>query len=432
MLKRKQNQLMTRTGPSTPGGALFRRYWQPVALSEELPAGGVPLPVRILGEDLVLFRDDAGRPGLLGLHCSHRGADLSYGRVEDGGLRCLYHGWLYDIQGSCLEQPAEARGRDYKRKIHQRAYPCREAGNLIFTYMGPGEPPLMPAYEFFAVPDSHRHATKVHQECNYLQANEGNIDPPHIAFLHRREDAAAYRVDGPGVLNDGAVRRALLQQDAAPNFEVEATAFGFRIVQTREIGSDDTYFLTVTNFIMPNASAFGSDGDAYRVAWHVPIDDEHHWRYMLLFSRAAPLDHDRLADPELTADYRLIRNKANRYLQDREEMRAKTFSGMGTSFKALDVHVTEGQGPIMDRTQEHLGPGDRAIIAARRMLLAAIADVQAGRDPPFVVRSPEPDPVAELDAVGVVLPTAKNWREFWDQHWDMVGRRGASPVIAAP
>src|SRR5579884_2567691 len=136
MLTKEQNELLTRTGPGTPGGALLRRYWQPVALAEELPPDGPPLPVRVLGEDLVLFRDEYGRLGLLGLHCSHRGADLSYGRIEHGGLRCLYHGWLFDVQGRCLEQPGEPAGSTFKERIRHPAYPCREIGGLILAYLG--------------------------------------------------------------------------------------------------------------------------------------------------------------------------------------------------------------------------------------------------------------------------------------------------------
>src|SRR5919201_220537 len=146
------NELQTRTGPGTPCGELLRRYWQPVALSEELPPGGAPLPVQLMSEELVLFRDEQGRPGLLGLHCAHRGADLSYGRLEDGGLRCLYHGWLYDVAGRCLQRP--------------------------------GEPPLLPNYEFLAVPEAQRYATKYYQDCNYLQGSEGNIDPVQNNLLH--------------------------------------------------------------------------------------------------------------------------------------------------------------------------------------------------------------------------------------------------------
>src|SRR6266699_1560591 len=156
MLSREENELLTRTGPGTPCGELMRRYWQPAALAEELPPRGAPLPVRLFGEDLVLFRDDDGRPGLLGLHCSHRGADLSYGRIEDGGLRCIYHGWLYDLRGRCLEQPGEPAGSSFHEKIQHRAYPCVEAGGIVLAYMGPGESPLIPGYEFLTVGDEHR------------------------------------------------------------------------------------------------------------------------------------------------------------------------------------------------------------------------------------------------------------------------------------
>src|SRR5213593_3720368 len=161
MITPEENNLLTQTAPKTPCGELLRRYWQPVALSEELPKGGAPLKVRILGEDLVLFRDDQDRPGLLGLHCSHRGTDLSYGRIEDGGLRCLYHGWLYDICGRVLEQPGEPGGGEHRDQIRQLAYPCQEAGGAVFTYMGPGEPPLFPDYDFLNASSEHVYVAKV-------------------------------------------------------------------------------------------------------------------------------------------------------------------------------------------------------------------------------------------------------------------------------
>src|SRR5512134_3275191 len=175
MIAAEENQLLTQTAPGTPCGELMRRYCQPVALSEELPAGGAPLKVKILGEELALFRDDQGRPGLIGVHCAHRGTDLSYGRVEDGGLRCLYHGWLYDICGRVIDQPGEPGGGANKAAIRHPAYPCHEVGGIILTYMGPGEPPLVPNYEFLTVAPEHRTAVKVMYECNYLQGNEGNI-----------------------------------------------------------------------------------------------------------------------------------------------------------------------------------------------------------------------------------------------------------------
>src|SRR5437764_1380407 len=160
VLTKEENDLLTQTGPGTPCGELQRRYWQPVALSEELPPDGAPLPIRLLGEDLVLFRDEGGKPGLLGVHCAHRGAYLSYGRLEDGGLRCIYHGWLYDRTGRCLEQPGEPEGSTFHERIRQTAYPCVEAGGLILAYLGPGTPPLLPRFEFLEATDERRFVDK--------------------------------------------------------------------------------------------------------------------------------------------------------------------------------------------------------------------------------------------------------------------------------
>src|SRR5687767_10051571 len=193
MLTSEENQLLTRTGPGTPCGELLRRYWQPVALAEEVPPGGPPISLQIMSEELVLFRDQEDRFGLLDLHCSHRAADLSYGRLEDGGLRCIYHGWLYDVNGRCLETPAEPEGSNLKYTIRHPAYPCQERGGVIFAYMGPGDPPLLPAYGAFGVPAEHRVVTKYYHECNYLQGLEGNEDGAHVKYLHRflRTDTGA-------------------------------------------------------------------------------------------------------------------------------------------------------------------------------------------------------------------------------------------------
>src|SRR5438094_5267917 len=176
MMTQEENEILTQTGRGKSAGELLRRYCQRVALSEELPSGAAPLTVKILGEELVLFRDDQGRAGLLGIHCSHRGTNLSYGRLEDGGLRCIYHGWLYDVAGHCLEQPGEPAGSTFHEKIKHRAYPCQEAGDAIFAYMGPGQPPLLPNYEVLSASADRRYATKYFLECNYLQGLEGNED----------------------------------------------------------------------------------------------------------------------------------------------------------------------------------------------------------------------------------------------------------------
>lgn len=215
MLSQDKNDLITRTGPGTPGGNLLRRYWQPVALTEELPANGVPLPVEIMGEDLVLFRHDQRQLGLLGLHCSHRRADLSCGRIENGGLRCLYHGWLFDPRGNCLEQPSEPPEKRLCEKVHHPACPCEEHAGIIFAYLGPGEPPLFPAYEPLLAPAGHAPVTKIFHECNYFQANEGNLDRSHVSYLHRQGEVPENLkrpVEGSG----GKLPLALYEADPTP------------------------------------------------------------------------------------------------------------------------------------------------------------------------------------------------------------------------
>jgi phthalate 4,5-dioxygenase len=419
MLTREENDTLTRTGPGTPGGDLLRRYWQPAALAEELPLGGAPLPVRLLGEDLVLFRDDHGQPALLGRHCPHRGADLSYGRLEDGGLRCLYHGWLWDAQGRCLEQPGEPAGSTFHERVRHTAYPCLEAGGMILAYLGPGAPPALPPYELFAVPDAHRWATKIFHECSYLQANEGNIDPQHLSFLHRQFDESGwrqYRVHRT-VPGSEASSMSLFQRDVAPTIEVEETDFGVRIYSVRKTSAEQNY-VRISNFVLPNAAAFPgrTEGDGYQMHWHVPIDDTHHWKYVLAFRRSGPLDPEAMRQemaPAVGPDYQKPRTRANRYLQDRAEMQGRTFSGLGANFHVHDAFATESQGPIQDRTAEHLGTTDRAIIMARRRLLRAIRDVQEGRDPPHVWREADRDRPFELVVKSEAIPSAVDWRTFW-------------------
>jgi phthalate 4,5-dioxygenase len=412
----EENELLTRTGPGTPCGELMRRYWQPAALSEEMPRGGPPLPVTLFGEELVLFRDDLGRLGLLGLHCAHRGADLSYGRLEDGGLRCIYHGWLYDIHGKIIDMPGEVDGgAGFRDSICHKAYPVEERGGVIFAYLGPGKPPLIPNYGYLTVPKEHTFVTKIYQECNYLQANEGNIDIVHLSFLHFNK----FRdTGGPGI--------APVQfsgKGGAPGLETteaDLTDFGLRVCKIRKIGTDKKY-LRVGNFVMPNLSAppgqfNGKEG--YLINWHVPIDDTHHWKYIIIFNRERPLDAEeqRRSRIELIEGYRPLRNKANRYLQDRESMKTESYSGIGLIFQVQDVCVTEGAGPIQDRTQEHLvTSSDAAIVVARKLMLKGIQDVREGRDPQHVIRDSAANHLAHLFAYSGIVSNEVNWKEYCKQ-----------------
>ncbi|MFM9972850.1 MAG: Rieske 2Fe-2S domain-containing protein [Burkholderiales bacterium] len=412
MLKKKDNDALTRVGPRTSGGKMLRRYWQPVALAEELPPGGEPVTVRLMDEDLVLFRDENNHIGLIGLHCPHRGTDLSYGRIEAGGLRCLYHGWVWDVNGKCLEQPCEPEGSKFKGKVKNLAFPCIERVGLIFAYLGPGEPPLLPAYEFLVAPPEYVHVNKTHMECNYAQGNEGNIDPAHLSFLHTFDET---KVD-PNSKN----LSPLAVRDPNPVMETEITDFGLRIHTLRD-AAPDGWYLRVTNFILPNLSAFpgGSLTGGYTVNWHVPIDDTNHWKYQIILTRTidrALLDKTYFEDG-ITEDYMPVRNSANRYLQDRKIMKTWSYSGIGpkpgSNFTAQDAFAIVTQGAIQDRTREHLGYGDKVIVQARKLMLKAITDVQKGKEPAHVVRDAAKNSFDHLVIRGELIKDKKDWMERW-------------------
>jgi phthalate 4,5-dioxygenase oxygenase subunit len=401
-LIRQENELLTRTGPATPGGELLRRYWQPVALSREL-RDDEPLPVQIMGEKLVLFRGKDGKPALLGQTCPHRCTDLSYGRIEDGGLRCLYHGWLFDAAGHCIEQPAEPEGSTYKDEIRHTAYPCREAAGAVFAYMGPGEPPLFPGFHFLSAPDERVYQTKLYHECNFQQANEGNIDPSHLSFLHSftkpLERSGSYREAQQSMISD-----------TRPRIDAETTRFGMRIFTQRKADGGRTY-LRVTNFVFPNL-AFFSGHDArygeggYTAHWHVPIDDETHWRYDFLYHSRVEVNKAELRDRVAEAvgpDFLPFRNPRNRYLQDRGEMATSSFAGMGHYFGSHDLFAVQSQGAILDRTREHLGTTDIPVVKARRMLLDGIRAVQKGKAPPLDLRSPNENVFNDLLVLSAML-----------------------------
>ena len=414
MISREENQLLTQTGPGTPCGELMRRYWQPVALSEELKADGAPLGVTLMNEDLVIFRDDRGRVGVLDGHCCHRGADLSYGRLEDGGIRCIYHGFLFDVNGKILEQPGEPNGGEHRDTFCQPSFPCREVGGVIFAYIGPGEPPLLPDYEFLRVPEDQRFVSKIYHACNYLQSNEGNIDPVHLSFLHRNlaltDTDKKRRVSG-----SESSPNSLFGADLAPKIEIELTDFGVRIFTIRDIGDEKVYFRT-SNFVMPNFSTFPGQtaAEGYSVNWHVPIDDNSHWKFVIVFSREKPLDRQIMlrGRDELAPDYHMVRSKANRYLQDRESMKDKSFSGIGYNFQAQDACVIESAGAVQDRTKEHLVTSDKAIVAARKLLLRGMQDVKDGRDPMHVVRDNASNEFSHLVVLSEVTPKAEDVRSI--------------------
>jgi phthalate 4,5-dioxygenase oxygenase subunit len=421
MLSAEQNDLITRIGPGTPAGILMRRYWQPAALVDEL-AGNRPLKaVRLLGEDLVLFRDEQGRYGLIERACPHRGTDLAFGRLEDGGLRCAFHGWLFDVAGQCLETPAEPEGSRMCENIRQRAYPVVEKSGILFAYLGPGEPPAWPAFDCFVAPASHTFAFKGLIECNWLQSLEVGIDPAHTSFLHRffhDEDASK----GYGKLfRDNSIdsdmpMTRLMREFPRPRIEIEPTGYGMRIVTLRRISEARTH-VRVTNLVFPHTFVIPMSSEMTITQWHVPIDDTRHYWYAIFTSFAAPVDKEemrrqRLALYELP-DYVPRKNKHNDYGFDPHEQANETFTGMGADINVHDQWACESMGVIQDRTREHLGQSDKAISAYRRLLRGAIADAGNGGgalpmllDGEAAARMTGP---AAIDGIG---PT-DDWQEYW-------------------
>ena len=438
MLTAERNRLVTETGPGTPAGALMRRYWQPAALLDELDGPRPACRVRLLGEEFVLFRDEGGTIALLDRHCPHRGADLSYGRIEDGGIRCPFHGWLFDASGACLEQPGEPEGSNFCAKVRQRSYPCLIRSGIVFAYLGDGEPPALPDFDCFTAPDAYTFAFKGLIGCNWLQALEVGIDPAHASFLHRffeDEDPAA----GYGQQFRGATLGAelpmtrLLREYPRPVIEVEATDFGLRLAALRAL-DDGRMHVRVTNLAFPHAIVIPMSREMTITQWHVPVDDAQCYWYAIFTSFTKPVDRavmraQRLELYELP-DYAPRRNAANRYDFDPVEQAAKTYTGMGDDINVHDQWAVESMGPIQDRTREHLGATDRAIIAYRRLLLQAIDDQAAGRTPLLVLTPAEAQAVTGPGTVDAIGP-ATGWQSFW-QEQDAARRRAAPWRSAQP
>jgi len=388
MLSKEENDLLCLTGPGTPMGNLFRRFWLPVALSRELPKRDCPpVRLRILSEDLIAFRDTDGKVGLLSRYCPHRGASLFFGRNEEGGLRCVYHGWKFDTTGACVDMPNEPAKCSFKHKIRQIAYPTREAGGVIWAYMGPPETtPALPELEWTRVPQNHVYVHKRFQHCNYLQNVEGEVDSSHVSFLHREFRPEKFEA---AIAGQVLLARA---KDSAPKFLVEETEYGLAIGARRNWDSDH-YYWRVTQFLLPSFTLIPSEaGSPINFTAAVPVDDTNMVGFTVTWRPDRPLSENDIrtieswtgayaeVDPNT---FEPIANRANDYLIDRDKQRSENFTGM-RGIREEDIAVQEDQfgGPIADRTKEHLGTSDGGVIALRRRLLKAARTLQAGREPP--------------------------------------------------
>ena len=385
MLSAERNALITRSGPDTKLGVLLRRYWQPAALVDQLDGDRPLTRVRLLGETFVLFRDEQGRYGLLDSHCAHRGADLCYGRVEDGGLRCPFHGWLFDVTGTCLDQPAEPADSHFRAKRLQPAYPCIERNGIIFAYLGPDYPPALPDFDCFRAPAAYTFAFKGLIACNWLQALEVGIDPAHASFLHRffQDEDPAHGYGKPfrdATIGEQIPMTRILREFPRPDIEVEDTAYGLRIAALRRLTAAKMH-IRVTNLVFPQAFAIPMSQTMTITQWHVPVDDTHCYWYAIFTSFDAPVDKTQMRAQRLELyelpDYIPRKSQANEYGFNPYEQRTSTYTGMGTDINVHDQWAVESMGAIQDRTKEHLGQTDKAIVRYRKMLLKAIEDVAA-------------------------------------------------------
>jgi phthalate 4,5-dioxygenase oxygenase subunit len=432
MLSQEQNDLITRSGPGTAAGGLLRRYWQPAALVDEL-AGNRPVkPVKLLGENLVLFRDDKGRYGLIERACPHRGTDLAYGRLENGGLRCAFHGWLFDVTGQCLETPAEPDGSNLCANIRQKAYPVVEKSGILFAYLGPGEPPAFPHFDCFVAPESHTFAFKGMIDCNWLQSLEVGIDPAHTSFLHRffqdEDPKQGYgKMFRDQSLGTEMPMTQIMREFPRPRIEVEPTGFGFRIVTLRQISDADAH-IRVTNLVFPNAFMIPMSREMTISQWHVPIDDTKHYWYAIFTSFGEPVNKDEMRRQRLELyelpDYVPRKNKSNDYGFDAHEQEHDTFTGMGADINVHDQWACESMGAIQDRTREHLGQSDKGITAYRRLLRQAIDETNNGGKPLMVLDAKSAQTMtgpAAVDGIG----RADGWQGYW-QTTDASKRKAAS------
>jgi phenylpropionate dioxygenase-like ring-hydroxylating dioxygenase large terminal subunit len=414
MIGKEQNERMTRIGPGTPAGKLLRRYWQPVALTDEMQGERPVKPVRVFGENLVLFKQ-SNSFGLIERHCAHRGADLAYGRLEDGGLRCAFHGWLFDPQGRCLETPAEPEGSRLCEHVRQRAYPVVEKSGVLFAYLGEGEAPAFPALDCFVAPDAYTFAFKGYWDCNWLQALEVGIDPAHASWLHRffedEDPAASYGRQFRGTPADSQMPISkVLREFSRPEIRVERTGYGMRLQTLRRISDAHTH-IRVTNVLFPQAFVIPMNAEMTISQWHVPVDDTGCYWYAIFTSFGAPVDKATMRSQRLKTypapDYKPVFSRSNSWGFDAGEQGKQTFTGMGFDINIHDQWACESQGPIQDRTRENLGSTDKGIVLYRRLLLDAIRKNEAGELKVDIDASGPP----AIDGIGPTSSIDEYWKD---------------------
>ncbi len=409
VLTKEDAELIMRTGPGTPMGELIRRTWVPCCLSEELPEPDCdPIRIRLLGEDLVAFRDSEGRVGVMDEHCPHRGASLFFGRNEAGGIRCLYHGWKLDVAGTILETPCEPAESRMRFHITHTAYPVVEQGDVVWIYMGPKDKqPPFPNFWWTQVPPEQRVVGKIDYDCNYVQAIEGAIEHIHGDVLHSGHELMGWTTEQLAGLDPEYYGF----RPAARQYEFQTTRYGFRFAGIRP-ADDNQRAIHITPFIVPFHVLLTTSPHMF-----VPMDDEHTWYFDVRANANRPIDRERqlrergeVVGVDVGPDRRKLRTLRNNFLQDRQAMREKrehwSFSGIPWGKPHQDMAVIESMGPLTDWSKEHLGMADNVIVAMRQCLVNAVRHyIETGEVPSWDAAVP----LSEVRGGGAVIPADAPW-----------------------
>ena len=444
MLSKEDNDILTRVGPGTPMGNLLRRYWTPALLSTEVPEpDSPPIRVRLLGEDLIAFRDSEGKVGLFSQACPHRGASLFFGRNEEAGLRCVYHGWKFDVSGACIDMPSEPAESNFKSKVSVNAYPTHESGGVIWTYMGPSE--TMTPFRNFGtddLPKEEWRASRLYTDCNWVQAMEGNMDTAHISWLHQYFGLIDQPDDGtdrPGYPSN-AMSWKFWAHDRAPRLEMEDTWYGYKYAGIRTTPNGHTH-VRISAFCLPYSTFVAATPFGYGGGLFVPIDDDTTWRWQFnafsmkllaedpvfrngsLFGPSQPLGQPYGFLVAANSDQQRNANGNNRpamsntmkerewrpdndYKVDRDLQKDKLYTGI-TNFVSQDLMVTESIGAIWDRSQERLGTTDKSVIKMRQVLIDAAKNLEKGIDPPAIDANL---PYKSIRSAEKILAPGEDWR----------------------
>lgn len=404
MLSHEDNELLSRVGKGTPMGTLMRRNWMPVCRAAFLEPGGAPRRIRLLGEDLIAFRVHDGRVGVRDEHCPHRLCSLALARNVDNGLQCIYHGWKFSVDGEAVSVPTEPKEREaaFAATVPKRHKPVREAGGIVWAWLGEDEPAPFPNFNWLNIPVEQMQSRVGIAHCSWLSGLETALDTAHVGVLHTN-----------AIEDEGYIHKTdtleLCTVDKAPHFEFEMEPYGYREAALRNI-SDGGKYARVREFVLPFYSFIpvGPRDNDQLITFYVPVDDYHSAHWDIRYNLTGPMKLDWFEGENPNNYMENYGSIDNLFHQDREAMKNGSFTGM-SSIRHEDSAVGMSQGPIPDRTKEYLSSSDLSIVRGRRLLLKAVKDIAEGKDPKHF------DPAydfSELRAIEEIVPAGGDWRTF--------------------